>query len=408
MTKIWGPLEEHIHKKIMARTPEALKWLERKSQNASFPFYASFDLRSSGQKIAPVDANLFPAGFNNVCEVDQSAAPRLVRDFFKKHHPQAQKIILLAEEHTKNAFYWDNIYSLKTLLEQSGPASVCVCAPGRNILKNTVIKSAAGRNISVFLLKNKISTADLIISNNDFSTDYSLDLKIPVIPSPRLGWRHRKKHHFFYHYNQLAAEFALLMDMNPSSLVIQTQRFLGFDVQQPRSLNALKEAASVFLKKLQAQTPPSAPRPFLFLKNNSGTYGLGITVIHSPEDIDQWNSKIKKKMKAAKGGGPVTELIIQEGVGSYLKSAGFTAEPVIYLIGGVLAGGFLRAHKDKGALDNLNSPGAVYRTLCISDLEIEAGAKPMENVYGWTAYLSALALAYELQSLRDKPLGSED
>ena len=29
---------------------------------------------------------------------------------------------------------------------------------------------------------------------------------------------------------------------------------------------------------------------------------LGMTTIHSAEDMDRWNYKIKKRMKAAKGG----------------------------------------------------------------------------------------------------------
>ena len=75
---------------------------------------------------------------------------------------------------------------------------------------------------------------------------------------------------------------------------------------------------------------------------------------------------------------------------------------MIYFIGAQLAGGFLRTHKEKGARDHLNSPGAVYRTLCVSDLEIEVEGKPMENVYGWIAYLGVLASAKELQSLNSK------
>ena len=32
------------------------------------PFYTSVDIRDAGFKIAVVDTNLFPAGFNNLCE----------------------------------------------------------------------------------------------------------------------------------------------------------------------------------------------------------------------------------------------------------------------------------------------------------------------------------------------------
>lgn len=100
-------------------------------------------------------------------------------------------------------------------------------------------------------------------------------------------------------------------------------------------------------------------------------------------------------MKAVKGGGDITELIIQEGIPTVLKEEAETIEPAIYMIGKELAGGFLRAHKEKGPKESLNSPGAVYKRLCVSDLKINVEGYPMENVYGWVAKLSALAVAQE-------------
>ena len=167
--------------------------------------------------------------------------------------------------------------------------------------------------------------------------------------------------------------------------------------QNPLCLKRLKERVAYFLSTLKPLYQKFLRNsPLCFFKNNAGTYGLGMTALSSPEDIDSWNYKIRKKMKAGKGGNVVTELIIQEGIDSNLEREGAVAEPVIYMIGPHLTGGFLRAHKEKGRRDNLNSPGAVYRSLCVSDLELEVAGKPMENVYGWIAHLGALALTYEL------------
>lgn len=402
-------IKDTIHHHIVKYYDSALHWFHQKSRGLSFPFYSSFDLRDSARKITPVDANLFPAGFNNICEVDREAAPEFIYRYLKVYYPKVTNIILLAEEHTHNPFYWDNVYTLKTLIQnglqkihsskQPTTPIVEICVPGKIILEDQVLTTASGRTINVSLLKNKVNDANLIISNNDFSIDYDLQFSVPVIPPPVTGWHNRKKHIFFRTYNQLATEFAELIHIHPSSLTIQTQRFTEFDVNSSLCLKRLKEQIDIFLEKLQPEYQKLGQKPFVFLKNNSGTYGLGMTTIHSSEDIDHWNYKIKKKMKAAKGGAKVTELILQEGVSSHLKTKGAVSEPVIYLIGSHLVGGFLRAHKDKGAKDNLNSPGAVYRTLCVSDLEIEVEGNPMENVYGWVAYLGVLALSYETQNL---------
>ncbi len=136
-------------------------------------------------------------------------------------------------------------------------------------------------------------------------------------------------------------------------------------------------------------------KPFVFIKNSAGTYGLGVTQVESGADVLSWSYKSRKKMKAAKGGRDIEEVIIQEGVPTTLTSSGATAEPTIYMIGCRLAGGFLRTHESKGPRESLNSPGAVFRRLCVSDLKISVEGHPMENVYGWVAQISFLAIARE-------------
>src|SRR5438046_201538 len=41
-------------------------WFEARWREIPPPFYASVDLRNAGYKLAPIDTNLFPAGFNNI------------------------------------------------------------------------------------------------------------------------------------------------------------------------------------------------------------------------------------------------------------------------------------------------------------------------------------------------------
>ena len=141
-------------------------------------------------------------------------------------------------------------------------------------------------------------------------------------------------------------------------------------------------------------------QPFAIIKNNSGTYGLAVTKVSSADEVRSWNYKAKKKMKAAKGGRAVEEVIVQEGIPSALKTDSATAEPVIYMVGEELVGGFLRTHEKKDESESLNSPGAVYKRLCLSDLKVRVEGCLMENVYGWTARLGLLAISQEAQDLK--------
>jgi glutamate--cysteine ligase len=122
--------------------------------------------------------------------------------------------------------------------------------------------------------------------------------------------------------------------------------------------------------------------------------------VSSGQDVLDWTYKSRKKMKAAKGGRDVEEVIIQEGLPSIVQSDGVSAEPVIYMIGKDLAGGFLRTHSEKNSEESLNSPGAVYKRMCVSDLAISVKNCPNENVYGWSAKLGLLAIAMEAQEMK--------
>ncbi|HHB92201.1 MAG TPA: glutamate--cysteine ligase, partial [Thioploca sp.] len=64
-TNLHEPLE-HLEKHLLSKQAEIEYWLRNQWQNIQIPFYASVDLRNAGFKLAPIDTNLFPAGFNNL------------------------------------------------------------------------------------------------------------------------------------------------------------------------------------------------------------------------------------------------------------------------------------------------------------------------------------------------------
>jgi len=138
------------------------------------------------------------------------------------------------------------------------------------------------------------------------------------------------------------------------------------------------------------------------IKNNHGTYGLGVIEVNKPEDILNWNYKSRKKMKASKGGNAVGGVIIQEGIPTTLMAQNSPAEAVIYLLGCGLAGGFLRTNQRKDSHDSLNAPGAIFQRMCFSDYEFQKEDRSLENVYGTIARLGALALSLEMKEAKAK------
>ena len=79
----------------MTKRKQVDSWFEGKSQGLDFPIYSSVDIRDAGVKLASVDANIFPAGFNNICDVDQEAAKNLFRQYLVGHYQKDNLKVLL-------------------------------------------------------------------------------------------------------------------------------------------------------------------------------------------------------------------------------------------------------------------------------------------------------------------------
>jgi len=400
---------ELIHKQIIKNCDTVCTWFDQQLPTLPLPIYASFDVRDSGKIVAPVDANIFPAGFNNICPVDKENAPPIFKKYLDAHYPNVGPTVgLLAEEHTGNAYYWQNVMTIKTLLEQSG-RQVTVCWP-REMHEPVVVRTANGEELTVYEARIEAGGTfanghklDLIICNNDFSNsyaDWSTQLKTPINPPFTLGWYRRRKHDFFKQYNSLVSEFAKIIDVPAAHMTVETVLFEKFDIYDPDNIESLAQNVDQFIAKMNERYAGLGiqDKPFCFVKNNTGTYGLAVTQVHSGDEVREWNNKARKKMQAAKGGREVSELIIQEGIPTIYRDNGGSAEPCIYTVGGELVGGFLRAHAAKGPDESLNSPGAVYKRLCMSDLLVDRQDCPMENVYGWVAKLGLLAIAKEAKA----------
>lgn len=401
-------VKELLHKQTLAHADEICAWFKKKCSVLAYPIYSSYDIRDAGYKVSNVDANIYPAGFNNICPADKETSVGLMAAYITKHYgAKVQNILLVTEEHTNNPYYWDNVYTIKSLIEQAGKL-VKVAIP-RELPEELVLQSASGREVTVgsalagsALLKN--FKPDLIVSNNDFSEayeDWAKSHEFAINPPRELGWYQRKKSRYFKFYNQLVNEFAEVAKIDPFLLRVETEIYSNFDINSEESRNDLAARVDSMLAHLKTeyQKRGISQEPFVFVKNNAGTYGLAVIRVGSGDEVRQWSYKSRKKMKAAKGGRDVEEVIIQEGIPSIVQADGASAEPVIYMIGCELAGGFLRTHSEKSSTESLNSPGAVYKRLCVSDLAVRAEGCPQENVYGWSAKLGLLAIALEAEEM---------
>ena len=118
-TALTGPLLS-LEKSILDAMPAIEHWFRKQWQEHLVPFYASVDLRNAGFKLAPVDTNLFPGGFNNLNRDFMPLCVHAAMSAVEKICPVARRFVIIPESHTRNLYYLSNVATLAYLLRQAG------------------------------------------------------------------------------------------------------------------------------------------------------------------------------------------------------------------------------------------------------------------------------------------------
>ena len=101
VTALNGPLPD-LEQQMLDATPAIERWFRLEWQEHTPPFYCSVDLRNAGFKLAPVDTNLFPGGFNNLAAEVLPLAVQAAMAAIEKICPDARNLLLIPENHTRN------------------------------------------------------------------------------------------------------------------------------------------------------------------------------------------------------------------------------------------------------------------------------------------------------------------
>src|SRR5689334_22792469 len=88
--------------KILNKQIEIERWFRELWLEFTPILTCSVDLRNAGFKIAAVDTNLFPAGFNNLNPDFYPLCIQAAQNFISQRYPHCQKILIIPENHTRN------------------------------------------------------------------------------------------------------------------------------------------------------------------------------------------------------------------------------------------------------------------------------------------------------------------
>ncbi len=391
---------------------EVNQWIDEAQSKTIQPLTSSVDVRESKTKFAPVDHNMYPAGFNNLCSRDLLHCSERFREGFDQIKPHLKRVGLLPESHTKNKYYLDHLHKLKSVIEMAG-MEVILFSPDEQLFAEngqSMVELESFSNFKLiihqaqvmdgqFFAKNPQVRFDfeVVVLNNDQSIPLAVDWKsltTPVLPSPEVGWFKRQKIHHFKHYQKVANHFCEHFGINPDLIQAHFSSVENVDYNAKEGLDELAQEVDNLLSRL-----PSASS--VFVKASQGTYGMGISVVSSGEEIRSMNRKVRNKMDVGKNNLKFTSVLIQEGVETILQYDGAPAEVTIYLVNGKSIGGFMRTNPLKGTQANLNSQGMVYQKFCISDVRQNCDHQIKEAVYSVIARLSTLAASYEMKELME-------
>lgn len=414
-TALNGPLLE-LEQHFLNHSTAIEHWFREKWTEHTPPFYASCDLRNSGFKLAPVDTNLFPGGFNNLNSAFLPLCVQAAMAAIEKFCPVARNLLLIPENHTRNQFYLQNVAQLAAILRQTG-LHVRLGSLSPEVTEPTMVELPTGLTLRLEPLVrrgNRVGLADFdpcaILLNNDLSAGIPEILQglseQVVLPPVHAGWAVRRKSHHFAAYDHVATDFADAIGIDPWRInpAFDVCRSVNFHERQGEDCLANKVDKLLAGIRDKYRQYGIDETPYVVVKADAGTYGMGVMTVRDAAEIVGLNRKQRNKMSVVKEGLEVSEVIIQEGVHTFETLGDAVAEPVIYMIDRYVVGGFYRVHTGRGKDENLNAPGMHFEPLgfetgCnLPDHADTPDAPPNRfYAYGVVGRLAALAAAVEIE-----------
>ena len=415
VTALTGPINE-LEQRVLESLPAIERWFRLEWMEHTPPFYTSVDLRNAGFKLAPVDTNLFPGGFNNLTPEMLPLAVQAAMAAIEKICPEAKNLLLIPDNPARNTFYLANVQRLMQVFHQAG-LNVRLGTLDETIDHPTEIALPDGTALTVEPLirtRGRLGLKNFdpctILLNNDLSGGVPRVLKNLheqyLLPPLHAGWGVRRKSNHFRAYEEVAKKFAKLLGMDPWLINPMFARCGEVDFTERRGEECLMSNAEALLGKIRRKYKEYGiqEKPFVIVKADAGTGGLGLMTVRDPKDMSDLNRRSHTDLM--KGGQQITEVILQEGVPTYERVNDAVAEPVVYMIDRYVVGGFYRVNAERGTDENLNSPGASFVPLAFAESNQfpKPGAKPGASapnrfyMYGVIARLAMVAASYELEA----------
>jgi glutamate--cysteine ligase len=423
ITALTGPINE-LEERILDSMPAIERWFRLEWMEHTPPFYTSVDVRNAGFKLAPVDTNLYPGGWNNLTPEMLPLAVQAAMAAIEKICPEAKNLLVIPENQTRNTFYLANVLQLKRIFHMAG-LNVRIGSISPEITEPTTIQLPTGESIvlePVVRTQYRLGLKDFdpctILLNNDLSAGVPSILENiheqSLLPPVHAGWAIRRKSNHLAAYDEVAKKFGKLIDVDPWMVNPFHAKCGEVNFEDDNGSECLADNVSTLLAKIRKKYKEYGikdQKPFVIVKPDAGTYGMGILTVKDANELKDLNRNQRARMSVIKDGVQISDVIIQEGVPTFERINDAVAEPVVYMIDRYVVGGFYRVHAERGVDQNLNAPGSQFVPLAfaqqhaVPDLKAKPGTAAPNRfyVYGVVARLGLLAASLEMERTDPNP-----
>jgi glutamate--cysteine ligase len=423
VTALSGPLRQ-LEQNLIQATPQIERWFRLEWQEHTPPFYGSVDVRNAGFKVAPIETNLFPAGFNHLADAMLPLAAQAATGAIEKYCPDARNLLLILENDTRDLRYFANVLRLEAIFRQAG-LTVRFGTVNPDVLKAFAITLQDGRSVLIEPVKRNgrrlVVPASSAVGSSDFDPctillNNDLSLGIPetlknlheqvLLPPLHAGWSVRRKSNHFTAYNEVARKFAKAFDIDPWLITPYFANVKKVNFQETKAQELLATRVELLLKQIRTKYKEYGitDAPFVVVKADAGTYGAVVMSVKDASEVMSLSGLQKDRIAGARVSAQPTDVLLQEGLPTIETVDNATAEPVVYTIDRFVVGGFYRVNTQRGPEENLVSPSMHFKPLPFAkpcnmpDCGEDTTAAPNRfYTYGVIARLALLAAAIELE-----------
>ncbi|BEP33504.1 glutamate--cysteine ligase [Variovorax sp. V59] len=423
VTALTGPINE-LEQRVLDSTPAIERWFRLEWMEHTPPFYSAVDIRNAGFKLAPVDTNLFPGGWNNLTKEMLPLAVQAAQAAIEKICPEARNLLVIPENHSKNTFYLANVAQLVRIFHMAGlnvrvgSIDPAIKSPkkielpnGESVCLEPVVRSKRRLGLKNFdpctiLLNNELSAGTPGILE-DLHEQY-------LLPPLHAGWSVRRKSNHLHSYEELSKRFGKLLGIDPWLINPIYARADGVDFAEGRGIDVLTSHVDAVLTKVRRKYKEYGinEKPFVVVKGQVCGDGPGVITVRDAKEVEGLVGKSRGASAGSKAAAAARELreprevIVQEGVLTNERVHNGVAEPVVYMMDRYVVGGFYRVHAERAPDENLKLPGASFVPLAFSESAHlpQPGAKPGASapnrfyMYGVVGRLAMVAASYEMEA----------